>query len=271
LVYCSGDLFIGDGEGRGGFKDREFRGRPNVDLSLKHFKANLKVLLSTELDSFLLTGESAGGIGAVANYDHIRQTYVLDSGADSDYWTCKDCIMISDSGIPMNDEALTPCLQRNWRERWHLDPSIPQDCTECANKNGGGLGNIWSFLYKKYPTDRFGFLSTTKDKTIALFLAFGRIKYNWFRDCGNYLQPINMGCNFKDGLEDVFKKTVDVPNVCAFVFPGDTHTHTTNTDFWDITTTDALHGNKEVKLTEWYRNVVEGVGMDTCHVENGLY
>ena len=129
------------------------------------------------------------------------------------------------------------------------------------------------FLYNKYANDRFGMLSTTEDQVISLFFGFGRIKYNFGRDCGNYAAVINLAKNFKKGLREIFQETLELDNVCAYVFPGSDHTHTTNTRFWDtFSTIDDLHGKREVKLNEWYRSVIDGTGTGSeCSVEHGLF
>jgi hypothetical protein len=274
IPYCSGDVFAGNAKGKGGYTDREFRGRTNLDLSMEHFYdfATTEGILDSSLDSFLMTGESAGGFGSVANWDFMRQKFVTDeSNQSSDFWTANRHILISDSGIPVDDEGLTPCLQRNWRGRWGVEPNIPEDCTACTNSEGGGLGNIVPFLANKYKNDRIGLLSSNEDMTIAAFFGFGRIKNGLFtQECGNYPALINLKENFKGGLKRKFQEVQNLDNVGTFFFPGEEHTHTTQNSFFDkFFTFNDLDGQRQVYLNEWYRNIVDGTDLPLT-VEHGL-
>ena len=58
-------------------------------------------------------------------------------------------ILIDDSGPPMDDQYLAPCLQAHWRGLWGLDGNFPADCADCAARrspqyehvlDGGGRG-----------------------------------------------------------------------------------------------------------------------------------
>jgi hypothetical protein len=64
----------------------------------------------------LVTGVSAGGFGAGFNYHRIARSFP------------GKVTLLDDSGPPMRDEYLAPCLQATWRAVWGLDSTIPGNC-----------------------------------------------------------------------------------------------------------------------------------------------
>jgi hypothetical protein len=153
VPYCTGDAHAGTNPD--GYEGREQVGFLNV-------QAYLRRLVPTFRDSemVLLAGSSAGGLGAFANFDQVQHAF-----------GCAPVHMLDDSGPVLGDEYLRPCLQNIARELWGLTP--PADCPQCAQEDGGGLSVLWSYLAQKYPDRRFGFLSTTADRTFRTFFGYG--------------------------------------------------------------------------------------------------
>jgi len=271
IPYCSGDVFLGDadtGNTKIAGEPRQFRGRNMLDVVMKTAYAN-SPFLNKNLDGFLLTGESAGGFGAVGNWDHFRKTFVRNSDdTAAEYWTSADNVMISDSGIPFGDEWLKPCLQDKWRTLWGADSQL-EFCQNCTNQPGnGGLGNIWEYLTTTYKDDRFGLVSTNEDDIISLFYAFGR----GLLGCGGELPALTGNkAEFKKGLANNFLTTMGYQNFCHYYFPGGDHTHTTQDRFFrEMYMFDEIHGGGPKFLHEWYTDIINNVNMTTCSVENGL-
>jgi len=76
VPYCTGDIFLGNQtkEQKFGFlipTKRIFMGRNHVKLVMESLKAS--PYISDSLSHFILTGESAGGFGSLANYDFLRR------------------------------------------------------------------------------------------------------------------------------------------------------------------------------------------------------
>ncbi|MBK6533784.1 MAG: hypothetical protein IPF99_30625 [Deltaproteobacteria bacterium] len=161
IGYCTGDAHTGDnpaGVVLGGER-RVFVGHRNVQLALRRLVATYP-----NVRRVLVTGVSAGGFGAAFNYDLIAQAF----------GPSVDVALLDDSGPPLNDDVLAPCLQRTWRTLWNLDATLPPDCTECrAQADGGGIGRFADFLARKYPTRRFGLITSTGDNALRYFFAFG--------------------------------------------------------------------------------------------------
>ncbi|TAK18549.1 MAG: hypothetical protein EPO40_36695 [Myxococcaceae bacterium] len=159
--YCTGDAHAGDnpeGVVIGG-RRRVFVGHRNVRLALRRLLPTFR-----GVGHVLVTGVSAGGFGAAYHYDGIAQAF----------GPATDVSLLNDSGPPLNDDVLAPCLQRTWRTLWNLDATFPADCTECrAQADGGGISRLADFLARKYPTRRLGIVSAMGDGVPRDFFSWG--------------------------------------------------------------------------------------------------
>jgi hypothetical protein len=72
----------------------------------------------------LLVGVSAGGFGAVYNYDQVAQAFPNQR-----------VVLLNDSGTLLeDDEAMTVCLQLAIRLFFNIDSILPPDCADCFNR-----------------------------------------------------------------------------------------------------------------------------------------
>ncbi len=160
--YCTGDVHAGDNPTpvRIGGRDDTFRGHRNVRLALQRLVPHLG-----EVRRVLVTGVSAVGFGAAFNYDQIATAF----------GPSVDVSLVDDSGPPLTDDLLPPCLQRTWRTLWNLDATLPADCADCrAQPDGGGISHLLDHLVRKYPTRRLSLISSMGDSTIRGFFSWGR-------------------------------------------------------------------------------------------------
>lgn len=155
--YCSGDVFAGLTESGG--LGRVQVGYHNVTQWLARLKATFP-----DLEQVLLTGSSAGGFGAFYNYDHVQQTF--GEGVN--------VTLLDDSAPAFSDTYLAPCLQEHWRETWNMNATMPEDCEDCRNEDGGGIVNLAIYFANKYPTHNFGIISSTRDQVIRGFFGVGQ-------------------------------------------------------------------------------------------------
>jgi len=188
IPYCTGDIHGGDATGVdvpgiGAPSNQSFVGYANIGHDLKRILPTFPGV--TEV---LLTGVSAGGFGAAYNYDRIAQAF-----CPRPVW------LIDDSGPPMGDAYLAPCLQSRWRDLWNLGFTLPNDCVNCTGPDGGGIVNYTTFLADKYPSSRLGLISSNRDNVISLFFGYGQ------NNCANidgFTGPIS-GAEYTAGLEDL--------------------------------------------------------------------
>lgn len=156
VPYCSGDLHFGDiGDVNVGNKVRQFRGAANTAAFLKRI-----VPTFPDATKVVVTGVSAGGFGAALNYDQVATAF--GAGVDA--------VLIDDSGPPMADAYIPPCLQKHLVETWGYEQSL---CAECLGPNKTFAEEFVTYLTGKYPTASLALISSDEDETISQLLGFG--------------------------------------------------------------------------------------------------
>jgi hypothetical protein len=155
VPYCTGDVHAGSNPG--GIDGRAFVGYANVGADLDYL-----VPVSKDVTRVVLAGSSAGGFGALLNFDRTQAAF----GTTPVH-------LLDDSGPPLGDAYLTPCLQKMFREAWNLDAVIPAGCTACRQTDGGGLQNALGWLADAHPDSRMALVSSTRDGVIRSFYGFG--------------------------------------------------------------------------------------------------
>jgi hypothetical protein len=155
VPYCTGDVHSGSNPaGMGG---RAFVGYGNVGHDL-----DLIVPQSKAVKRVVLAGSSAGGFGALINYERTQAAFGTTP-----------VLLLDDSGPPLGDMYLTPCLQQLFRTTWNLDAALPAGCTACTEANGGGLENALGWLADAHPDRRLGLVTSTRDGVIRSFYGYG--------------------------------------------------------------------------------------------------
>jgi len=202
VPYCTGDVHGGDTDTtRSG---RNFHGVPNLKLFMDKAAATF-----TGAETLFITGESAGGFGALTTYATLRSYFPNARG-----------VLMDDSGPVLDDTAIPVCLQEAWRTTWNLNKNLPKDCP--CNNDAGNLVSAWSYGKKAYPKDSFSLISSVNDATISTFFAFGN------NDCKAIL-PIGYN-RLHAGLESLATSGVPV-----YMIPGGSHTHTSSSEFYSRT------------------------------------
>ncbi|MGH7434157.1 MAG: pectin acetylesterase-family hydrolase, partial [Polyangiaceae bacterium] len=166
IPYCTGDAHFGTNDD-GGVEDtntgmvtnpgQHFMGYRNMQKFISRIVPTFK-----SVDYVVLTGSSAGGLGAGLNYGLVQDTF----GS-----THVD--LIDDSFPPFTGQLIASCLQGIVIPLWGMDKSIPADCAECQ-QDAGGLANIIVYWHHKYPKAHAGLISSIHDQIIRLFLAAGQ-------------------------------------------------------------------------------------------------
>jgi hypothetical protein len=155
VPYCTGDVHAGSKpDGMGG---RAFVGYANVGADL-----DLIVPQSKDVRRVILAGSSAGGFGALMNYERTQAAF----GTTPVH-------LLDDSGPPLHDMYLTPCLQQMFRDAWNLDAALPAGCAACNQADGGGLENALGYLADAHPDRRLALVTSTRDGTIRSFYGYG--------------------------------------------------------------------------------------------------
>jgi hypothetical protein len=195
---------------------QQFVGYLNLGLFYRSFGGEY-----LNADTVLLAGSSAGGFGAVINFDHTQEFF-----KDSTVY------VIADSGLPLRDKYIEPCLQKRWRELWGIDGALPPDCKGCSNDGGGGLAEgLGETIFREKYTGRMlgGIISSEQDQIIKLFFAVG------LNDCtidstaeaalsfyGGSSYPLE---RYPMGLLDFIENVAGRDNAGSYFIPGNLHQH----------------------------------------------
>jgi hypothetical protein len=165
IPYCTGDAHFGTNDSA-----QLADGINPLQMHTWHFVGylNMQKFISRLVPTFgnvnqvILTGSSAGGLGAGLNYGMVQDSF-----------GSIPVTLIDDSFPPFTGDLISSCLQAIVRPLWGMDKSIPSDCAECA-ADAGGLANIVPYWHHKYPNAKFGMVSSLHDQIIRLFLAAGQ-------------------------------------------------------------------------------------------------
>jgi len=155
VPYCTGDIHAGDGEKQLGGQLRQFRGYSNISTYLEQW------VPSFPADRVLLTGISAGGFGAALNGMQVADAYGEQV----------ELTIIDDSGPPLSNDVIPPCLQTLFRETWNLDATVLADCPNCDPNDFAT--SLIEHVLANYPDIRFGLFSNTADQIIRTYMGFG--------------------------------------------------------------------------------------------------
>jgi len=200
VPYCTGDIHAGTNPQ--GFGRRNQVGYLNVASALPAI-----MLRFPKTNNVVLSGSSAGGFGALANFDQVQIAFGDDVPVT----------MLDDSGPPLPQEFMTQCFQEMIDEAWGLSAALPDDCPECQVSEDSGLHNILPYLAGKYPNRRFAIISSLSDSVMSLFFGFG------YPRCSGF--PTSIPSNVM--AEAVTQLQEDIagpyPNVGVFTVTGSKH------------------------------------------------
>jgi len=111
--------------------------------------------------------------------------------------------LLDDSGPPLADMFLAPCLQRMFRDAWNLDAALPESCAACRQADGGGLQNALGYIADAHPDTRMAIITSTRDGVIRSFYGFG------YPDCVAGAQGFPMPEDvFAQGIADLRDRAV---------------------------------------------------------------
>ena len=240
VPYCTGDIHGGDMDTELGGQLRRFHGYRNITKYLEQWAPKF-----ADADNVLLTGISAGGYGAGLNATQVAEAFLPGP----------QLIVIDDSGPPLSNEAIPPCLQQTFREVWGLDGTILAECGgDCPDQDDFASGALAHAL-AKYPDIRFGLFSNTADTVIRLFMGFGW--GNGVHDnCGGV--PTSVPAKvYEEGLLELRAQYMETASTyyigqgqVLYNF-GQGHTALRSPLFW----TTVIDG---VPLPEWVGGVIDG-------------
>ena len=230
VPYCTGDVHAGNNP-NGSIASvgaQKFVGYANVGLFLKRI-----VPTFSGVTQVLLSGASAGGFGAAANYIQVAKAF----GSTPVY-------LLDDSGPLMDTPYVPPCLAQMWVQTWSLDKTILQDCGSDCSDSSHYLINLMQHVAKSYPSMPMGLVDSTGDSIITQFFGFGD------SNCTAYAQL--SAATFTAGLQDIRTQLAGYSNFGVFIFQGTDHTTLESAASFDSRTA------ANVNLSTWIAQLVGG-------------
>lgn len=188
---------------------------------------------SNKVADVLLTGSSAGGLGATMSFVTVQSAF---SGVR--------VRLIDDSGPFLGTSALPKCLQKLWRNTFGWGRTFIADCGKRCQDKDDFMLEYAKWQAEKYSDRPSGLISSVEDGTITAFYGIGT------NDCtGTFETPIP-GPVFSDALL-AFRKAVKPYNYGTYYVPGWNHTFIE----YDETFSVAVGGKS---LTDWYGRIANG-------------
>jgi hypothetical protein len=232
VPYCTGDVHFGSNEAAmvpGLPEPQKMVGYKNT----REFMSRAIATFGSKVTHVVATGASAGSFGAALNYSLISDSFP-NAQVDA----------IMDSGVPFEDAYWPACLQKSWRELFGLNESLPPDCTECFNADGGGMLGLADFLIRKHPKGNLAAISSVHDEVIRLFFAPGQdncatittadpLEITLGQVAGGTIFP---EADYQAGLMGVRDKYKPTGRLASYMFAGDIatlHQHTFRDRFYE--------------------------------------
>lgn len=149
IPYCTGDV-------HGGRRVATYGGEPFHHVGFENLTRALPRLRATfeAPERVVVTGSSAGGIGAGFNFWRFKELY-----------PAARAYLLDDSGPPLPPPYLSAEREGAWRAAWNLDATLPEDCADCGER----LDALLDHYAVKYAGTRMALLSYTHDSVISAF------------------------------------------------------------------------------------------------------
>jgi Pectinacetylesterase len=151
IPYCTGDIFGGNNVMQLGTNTAHFVGYTNVTAFLERIVPTFPAA-----DRVVLSGSSAGGFGALINWEQTQDAF---GSIRVD--------VIDDSGtfMPASVEAEGNGNVQLAITAWKLTSIVPAGCTTCASDPS----TLYGYYAKKYPDHRAALLSYTQDSVLPSY------------------------------------------------------------------------------------------------------
>lgn len=233
--YCSGDTFAGSNpNGMVGNNSYTFVGYNNVALFLQRLTATFP-----NVSEVVLAGASAGGFGAAFNFDQVAEAFGMGTRVT----------LMDDSGPLLGGSYLASCLQAHFRQVWSLDQGPLADCPTCIDQEGAFTEGYGQYLFNKYPSSNFAFISSSQDEVIRGFFGYGLF------DCRDLLPgalpPAYPGSMYAEGLLDARDRILGPFDNAQIYIPDSTRHVWVTSPLWETTVDNVV-------LSDWLDAAIEG-------------
>ena len=151
VPYCTGDVHAGDNVAHYGATAYHHQGHPNVVAYLRRLQATLPAP-----GKVVVAGSSAGGYGALLNYDTFRAA-----------WPQASAYLLDDAGPLLEGDSIPPGIRAAWFSAWNLGARTDPLCGTACRADA----SLWiPAVRARYPNDRMALLSSLQDQVIRSYL-----------------------------------------------------------------------------------------------------
>jgi Pectinacetylesterase len=244
IPYVTGDVYAGakpNGTVPGVDGTHQFVGRANMLKFLARIVPTFR-----DAPVVLLTGSSAGGLGALMTAPFVVDAYIdLKLGAR--------VFVVNDAGPYFDDAYLEVCLQQRHRELFGLNDSFPVDCPNCKGTGGGIAKNFLAYLIDKYPDNVLGGLvDSSSDEIMSFFFSEGLDECFYVDNplLGVALYPAD---RYSMGLKNLLD--VHLKRMSSYIWSGIEHQN-----FFETDSGDRFYMKNGLSKTpaEWLANLLTG-------------
>jgi hypothetical protein len=247
VPYCTGDIHSGTKRDATlvtspQMAPQQFVGYSNIGLFYRSFGPDF-----LDSEKVLLTGSSAGGFGALLNYQRTQA-----------FFKKSQLITVTDSAVPFRDDFQDPCIQKIWRQLWGLDEIIPKECRECFGAEGGGLAEVsaYNVAHRKVKNKAFGgVISSKQDEVMKLFYSAGLDECTMNTSTAAVLAFTGRSPypydRFPEGLQDFIENVIGIDNGGSYIVDGSTHQHLFRQRFYEDNGVD-------MTLADWLASIIAG-------------
>jgi hypothetical protein len=249
IPYVTGDVFFGS---------KPNGTVPMVDGTFQFVgKSNMTKFISRIVPSFkdaeiaVLSGSSAGGIGALLNLPALMDSYI-------DLGTGARVFVLDDAGPFFDDQHLEVCIQKRYRDLYALDESMPMDCPACRSADGGGLVKGYlAYLADKYPEGVLGGLvDSDQDEIMKFFFSEGLENCTYIENpiVGLLAYPQD---RYPAALTHILTDLVEPSRMSTYVWSGTLHQN-----LFQTATDDRFYQKNGLDKTvaDWFAGLLTGKG-----------
>jgi hypothetical protein len=163
VPYCTGDLFAGS-------QVDLYQTNITMQVGFVNMQNYLKRLVPTfpGVKRVVLAGSSAGGFGAIFNWQQTRQAFGgnvrVDVIDDSGPILTPDVLA---EGLPLFSPGSEPVTN------WNFTAALPLECASCESN----VSSLYGFIATSAPTGRLALLSYTQDETIRSYFGLSAVQF----------------------------------------------------------------------------------------------
>lgn len=230
VPYCTGDVHAGDNVATYEFLLDSVTWQHKGHANMRAFMRRLSATYDPA--RLVVAGSSAGGFGAVVNYELLRW-----------YWPAAQAFLLDDSGPALVNNEIPADSRDAWYASWRVGIALDPWCLDCRSN----MSAAFTAIAELHPEDRVALVSHYHDAVMSTFM-------------------LDSGTGYADALDEVERLVLrPTPTARAFFDGGTDHMLLTPvTACADASYVDD-HEAAGITLPAWIESMLSGApGWDTA-------